>query len=129
MATTRPTGRGTTPSVPKIEFSGLVIAPALRTRVRQRVRQALAGVKTSPVRVHVSFADVNGPKGGKDVRCAIDVNIPRTAPLHVEELAETDALAFDMSAAVIARSIGERLERRRESGRRPKKYYAARRLL
>jgi ribosome hibernation promoting factor len=114
--------------VPSIRLSGLAVAPALRTRVAQRLRRALAGVRTSPVYVRVVFSDVNGPKGGLDVRCAIDVKIPQTAPLHAEETAERDATAFDRSAAMISRRIRERLGRRQESSRRPKKYYTARRL-
>jgi putative sigma-54 modulation protein len=125
---TKATGRPRSPSVPTIEFGGLAIAPALRARIVQRVRRLLVGVQTSPVHVHVTFSDVNGPKGGLDVRCAIDVTIPQTPPLHVEEAAERDVTAFDRSAAMISRRIAEHLERRQESGRRPKKYYAARRL-
>ena len=79
--------------------------------------------------MRVVFSDVNGPKGGLDVRCAIDVTIPQTAPLHAEETAERDVTAFDRSAAMISRRIRERLGRRQESSRRPKKYYTARRLL
>jgi hypothetical protein len=86
-------------------------------------------VQTSPVHVRVVFSDVNGPKGGLDVRCAIDVRIPQTPPLHVEETDERDVTAFDRGAAMISRRIREQLGRRQESGRRPKKYYAARRLL
>jgi ribosome-associated translation inhibitor RaiA len=75
------------------------------------------------------FDDVNGPKGGVDVRCAVDIRIPQTAPLHAEQTSERDVTAFDRAAASIARQMRERLGRRQESARRPKKYYAARRLL
>lgn len=112
-----------------LAIAGLAIAPSLRRRVVQRIRRALVGVQTSPIDVHVTFADVNGPKGALDVRCAIDVRIPRTAPLHAEALAERDVTAFDRSAAIITRRIAQRLLRRQESERRPKKYYAAKRLL
>ena len=113
----------------RLQIGGNPIAPSLRAKIVRRIRRALAGVRTSPIHGHVTFADVNGPKGGLDVRCAIDVQIPRTAPLHAEALAESDVTAFDQSAAVIARRIAQRLLRRQESGRRPKKYYAAKRLL
>jgi len=86
------------------------------------------GVRTSPIGAHVTLADVNGPKGGLDVRCAIDVRVPRTAPLHAEALAERDVLAFDRAADVITRRIGDQLRRREESARRPKKYFAAKRV-
>jgi ribosome-associated translation inhibitor RaiA len=115
--------------LPLIDITGLKITPTLRIRIAQRLRRALAGVRTSPVHVRVAFTDVNGPKGGLDVRCAIDVRIPQTEPLHVEETRDRDVTAFDRAAAMITRRIKDRLGRRQESGRRPKKYYAARRLL
>jgi hypothetical protein len=113
----------------RLQIAGNPIAPSLRARIARRIRRALVGVQTSPIHAHVTFADVNGPKGGRDVRCAIDVQIPRTAPLHAEALAERDVTAFDQSAAAIARRIAQRLLRRQEGGRRPKKYYTAKRLL
>ena len=116
-------------ATPTIEIVGGAIAPTLRARVIKELRRAAVGVRTSPVHVTVTFTDVNGPRGGLDVRCAIDVTIPQTPPLHVETLADSDVTAFQSSAAKIAGRIAARLKRRRESGRRPKKYYAARRLL
>ena len=113
----------------RLQIAGKPIASSLRARIVRQIRRALVGVRTSPIHAHVMFADVNGPKGGLDVRCAIDVQIPRTAPLHAEALAESDLTAFDQSAAVITRRIAQRLLRRQESERRPKKYYAAKRLL
>jgi hypothetical protein len=112
-----------------LELTGIPIAPSLRSRVARRIGRALVGVQTSPIGVHVRFVDVNGPKGGLDIRCAIDVRIPRTAALHAEACAGRAITAFDRSAAVITRLVARRLLRRQESGRRPKKYYAARRLL
>jgi ribosome-associated translation inhibitor RaiA len=112
-----------------LEVTGLPISPSLRSRVTRRLQRAVVGVQTSPIDAHVTFADVNGPKGGRDVRCAIDIRIPRTARIHAEAIAARDVTAFDRGAAVITRRIAQRLRRRQESGRRPKKYYAAKRLL
>jgi ribosome-associated translation inhibitor RaiA len=126
---TKKASRPRASSVPLFEIGGLRIPRALRTRIAQRLRRALAGVRTSPVHVRVIFGDVNGPKGGADVRCAIDVKIPQTAPLHAEQTSQRDVTALDRSAALISRQIRERIGRRQESARRPKKYYAARRLL
>jgi hypothetical protein len=98
-------------------------------RVDQRIRRALIGVRTNPVHARVTVADVNGPKGGVDIRCAIDVQIPRSAPLHATATADRPITAFNRSADVITRQVARQLLRREESGRRPKKYYAARRLL
>jgi ribosome-associated translation inhibitor RaiA len=116
------------PSV-TLDVSGLPITETVRNRVARRIRRALVGVRTTPIDVHVTFADVNGPKGGADIRCAIDVRIPRTAPIHAEACASRDFTAFDRSVAVITRRIAQRLRRRQASQRRPKKYYAAKRLI
>jgi putative sigma-54 modulation protein len=123
---TRATSGPRSSPVPTIEIVGLAIAPTLRNRIVRRIRRLLAGVRTNPVVVRVSLADVNGPKGGLDVRCAIDVTVPRTAPFHAEQTAASDVTAFDLSAAAMWRQISRRLERREDSGRHPKKYYAAR---
>jgi len=112
-----------------LDVIGFPITPALRTRVARRIRRAIVGVQTSPIHVHVTFTDVNGPKGGRDIRSAIDVRIPRIAALHAEALAEENVAAFDRSAVLIARQITRRRLRRQESARRPKKYFAAKRLL
>ena len=124
----RSTARPRQSLLPLVDITGLEISATLRSRIAQRLRRALASVRTSPVHVRVAFTDVNGPKGGLDVRCAIDVRIPQTPALHVEETHERDVTAFDRAAAMIARRIKEQLGRRQESGRHPKKYYAARRL-
>jgi ribosome-associated translation inhibitor RaiA len=113
----------------RLEIAGDQIAPSLRTRIDERIRRAFVGVRTSPVHTRVTFADVNGPKGGVDIRCAIDVQLPRTALLHATATADRPITAFNRSADVITRQIARKLLRREESGRRPKKYYAARRLL
>jgi len=112
----------------RLEIAGLPVASPLRARIAQRIGRSLVGVQTSPVHAHVAFADINGPKGGVDIRCAIDVQIPRTAPLHATAFADRRTAAFNRSAAVIGRRIARQLLRRQESGRRPKKYYAAKRL-
>lgn len=112
-----------------LDISGLPITASLRAHIGRRIQRAIAGVQTSPIAAHVTFTDVNGPKGGLDIRCAIDVRIPRTAPLHAEDLAERDRTAFDRAADVIMRRIARRLLRRQDGSRHPKKYYVARRLL
>jgi hypothetical protein len=121
--------RNRPPQRPSIEIVGLHTGRALDARITRQLRRALIGVQSPPVRARVSFRDVNGPKGGLDVRCAIDVRIPRAAPLHAEQTAGDQITAFDQSAAAISRQIASRLERRQDRGRYPKKYYAARRAM
>jgi ribosome-associated translation inhibitor RaiA len=112
-----------------IEISGLPIDRALRARVSAQLTRALRTVHGGPVHAHVTFADVNGPKGGPDIRCAFTIQMPRRRALHVENIAESPRLAFDAGVESLARRLAELTERRRDLRRRPKKYFVAKTLL
>lgn len=85
------------------------------------------GIDTA--RVTVAFTDENGPKGGRAMRCAIGVTLPRRAPIRAEHTAVTARLALDGALDTFERDLARLIERRRDAARRPKKYYAAKRLL
>jgi hypothetical protein len=96
------------------------------TRMRQALRRAAADTATT---ARVTFSDVNGPKGGADIRCALLVSVPGRPPIRAEDVETTPRLAFDASYARVLRQFERALGRRREASRRPKKYFAAKRLL
>ena len=100
---------------------------ALRSRIAGEMSAALLRVK--PVAAQVAFFDENGPKGGVAIRCALTVRLPRWPVLRVEQMGETARLAFDGGLVMLKRQIERHSERARDQRRRPKKYYAAKRLL
>lgn len=112
-----------------IEIRGIATDSALRRRATQRLTAELARLAVQPVTAQVVFTDENGPKGGRAMRCAVTVRIPRRAAIHVEHLADTPRSAFDHTMAALERELERHRERQRESKRYPKKYYAAGRLL
>jgi ribosome-associated translation inhibitor RaiA len=103
--------------------------PIPRGHVTTRMRQVLSRLPLHPVTAHVTFADVNGPKGGNDIRCAVRVELPRQPPIYVERVAPTPRLAFDASYDRMVRQLERYRERWQESRRHPKKYYVAKHLL
>ena len=109
-----------------VEISGLRGAAALRARIGERVTAALEPIKLEPVSAHIAFFDDNGPKGG-GIRCAFTVRLPYRPALRVEHTAETARLAFDGGFGALERLLERYRERERE-GRRPKKYFVAKRL-
>jgi hypothetical protein len=113
----------------EIHIEGNVSDPIPRGLVRTRMRRALSRLPVRPVTAHVTFGDVNGPKGGNDVRCAVLVEVPRRPPVRVERLAPTPRLAFDASYDRVVRQLEQCRERWQKSRRYPKKYFAAKRLL
>jgi ribosome-associated translation inhibitor RaiA len=112
-----------------IDIDGLRHDPVLRARCARRARQALGRLSVAPAAARINFTDENGPRGGVGVRCAITVPVPRRASIHVEHLAEMHGTAFDAALDTLEHRLTEERRRERESARRPKKYYAAKRAL
>ena len=113
----------------EIHIEGHVARPIPRGHATTRLRQVLSRLPFHPVTAHVTFADVNGPKGGNDIRCAARVELPHQPPIIAERVASTPRLAFDAAYDRVARQLERDRERWQDSRRHPKKYYAARRLL
>src|SRR5262245_28685720 len=113
----------------KVEIEGAPRNAALRTRIAQGLGKAVRRAAAEPKTALVSFTDVNGPKGGVGIRCAITVWMPRRRPVHVEEMATEARFAFSAAVDVLERGLRRQDERAQERRRRPKKYYVAKRLL
>jgi ribosome-associated translation inhibitor RaiA len=112
-----------------IEFGGSAAGRAIRARVTAGLAKVLASLPVEPTRARVAFADENGPKGGDAISCALEVQLPRRPALHVEGMASTPRLAFEAALEKLERALRRIRETARESKRRPKKYYAARRAV
>lgn len=112
-----------------IDILGVEKDVALRTRATKVVGAALEVIKMAPIRAKVTFFDDNGPKGGRGMRCAMDVRLPYRPPIRVEQVAETSRLAFDGAFGALERQLERYRERDRDIKRRPKKYFVAKRLL
>jgi hypothetical protein len=61
---------------------------ALLQSVEGIVSHALTRFAEEVTRVEVHLSDVNGAKGGRDIRCVIEVRFPGLQPLTVDGLAE-----------------------------------------
>ncbi len=58
------------------------------------VESVLDKARVQPTTVTIVFTDVNGPKGGVGIRCAVTAMVPRQATLRIAPLAATAPLAF-----------------------------------
>jgi len=113
----------------RIEFCGSTVAGALRARVAAGLADVLDALPVEPTSTRVAFTDENGPKGGEAIRCTLEVRLARRAPAYVEDVAATARLAFEAGLAKLERRLRRMREATRASRRRPKKYFAARRVL
>jgi ribosome-associated translation inhibitor RaiA len=112
-----------------IEIIGLDNDTVLATRVREEIGAKLGRIGAEPKTVEVRFFDDNGPKGGRAMRCAITLRMPRRRAVHAEETAVSARAAFDGAFDAIQRRMESDRQRLCDRRRRPKKYYVAKRLL
>ena len=112
-----------------IDILGVEKDRALRARAVKVVGAALEPIKLAPIRAKVTFFDDNGPKGGRGMRCGVDVRLPYRPAIRVEQVAETSWLAFDGAFGALERQLERYRQRDRDIKRRPKKYFVAKRLL
>ena len=111
-----------------IDIRGIAGNRLLRARVRKQMSGALDRLRVTPLGAKVLFVDENGPKGGMDIRCALTVRLPFQPSVRVEHMGQTPRRAFDEAFTVLERQLERDVERARQSQRRPKKYYIAKRL-
>jgi hypothetical protein len=112
-----------------IEITGIRIDSPLRARIVGALTQIVDHECSAPVDALVAFFDDDGPKNGPAIRCAITVKWPHATPVHVEHRGSSSRLAFNAAFTAVMRRVREETERARDLKRRPKKYFAARRLL
>lgn len=89
-------------------------AQKLRTLTERRVRQALKRVAWLIPRVRVHLSDINGPRGGIDKRCQIELITDGGKPIVVTSLARDWFSALQSALARAARSLLHNLQRSRQ---------------
>jgi ribosome-associated translation inhibitor RaiA len=65
--------------------------------------------------VVVRFEDVNGPRGGIDKECRLQVRLAPWGALEVEERRADLYAAIDVAAQRLGRAVARELERRRDA--------------
>lgn len=99
-----------------IQARDFALTNPLREYIERRLRFALGWADERLRHVSVRLSDENGPRGGKDKRCRLQVTFCG-APSVV--IADTEAdlyVAIDRVADRASRAVARRLERQREYG-------------
>jgi ribosomal subunit interface protein len=85
---------------------------SLREYVERRVGTALSRFSSRISRMRVTVSDLNGPRGGIDKRCTVEVHLASTGTLTADVADETLESAIGRAADRIARRVREELHRR-----------------
>ncbi len=97
-----------------IQARGLELTEGLREHVRRRLRFALGWADDHLRQVSVRLSDESGPHGGKEKHCQIQIEIPGTSDLTIEDIEVDVYVAIDRAADRAGRAVSHRLERLRD---------------
>ena len=100
------------------------VTPEFRGHVERRLGFALGRFGGRVTSVTVSLEDLNGPRGGMDQRCWIEVSLVPSGKVMAEATDVEAVAAFNRAAERIARRVRSEFDRRRTMRKR----VAARRL-
>lgn len=81
-----------------LKFLGFNPGETLREHVFRRLQAVLAHWSDRLGRVVVRIVDVNGPRGGLDKSCSIQLEVPRRAPVVVSAVSSDYYAAVDQAA-------------------------------
>ncbi len=100
-----------------IQARNFPLTDALRQHIDRRLGFALSSRDDAIQRIRVLLSDINGPRGGADKCCHIQVVIPRLPDVVIEDTEVDLYTAIDRAAERAGRTVGRRLNRQRDRDR------------
>ena len=96
-----------------IQASGFEMTTALRSYTEQRLAGALGWAGQHMRRLAVSLSDINGPRGGIDKRCKIQVLLDGDREVVIEDTEADLYAAIGRAADRADRAVVRQIERKR----------------
>jgi ribosomal subunit interface protein len=103
-----------------IQARNFSLTKALRSHIKRRLKFALSTRNDHIQRINVRLSDINGPRGGEDKCCHIQVVLPQLADVVIEDTEADMYAAIDRAADRAGRTVGRRLSRKRDIDRTPR---------
>ena len=90
------------------------LTEGLRDHVAKRLAYALNHTRDIVVRIVVRLSDVNGPRGGVDKRCGIEVRLKGASAIAIDDTQADLYVAIDRAAERTGRTLDRRIARRHQ---------------
>jgi ribosomal subunit interface protein len=100
-----------------IQARSFSLTEALREHVKRRLGYALSCRDEYIQRVIVRLSDINGPRGGDDKQCQIQVILKPLQDVVIQDTEADMYVAIDRAADRAGRTVGRRLSRQRDQMR------------
>lgn len=97
-----------------IRAQGFELTDRLREHTERRLRFALGWADDRLRQVSICLSDENGPRGGEDKRCRIQIAFPGAPNVVIDDTEADLYVAIDRAADRAGRSVAHRLERQRD---------------
>lgn len=97
-----------------IQARGFELTEGLRQHTERRLQFAIDWAGDDVKTVKVRFSDINGPRGGNDKRCTIQIPIAGQNDLMIEDTEADLYVAIDRAAERAEQTLARKLERTRE---------------
>jgi len=97
-----------------IQTNGFQMTSALRAYTEQRLATALGWARHHMRRLAVSLSDINGPRGGVDKRCRIQVQLGGGREVIVDDVDANLYAAIDRAVDRADRTVVKMVERTRQ---------------
>jgi putative sigma-54 modulation protein len=96
-----------------IQSQGFSLTEGINNYVTKRLAYGLNRGDQTITRVTVRLSDINGPRGGADKRCLIEVRLKDSPTVVIEDIEADLYLAIDRATDRAGRTLARRLSRRR----------------
>ncbi len=97
-----------------IQTQGFVITEALRAHIARRMQFDRCPMGNQIRNATIRLSDVNGPKGGNDKRCTIELQLPGKPILYVADTEADLYAAIDRAVERCKRSLARQALRLRQ---------------
>lgn len=98
----------------QIHAQDFTLTEGVRDYVTRRLAYALNHGSDVVSRIDVRLSDINGPRGGLDKRCGIEIRLKGATAIVIEDIEADLYIAIDRAAERAGRTLDRRLARRRE---------------
>ena len=97
----------------EIQTQNFSLTDALRSHVQRRLRLTLTRFGEHVQRIVVRLSDINGPRGGEDKRCHVQIILKQLPDVVVEDVEADLYVAIDRASDRASRTVERRLSRSR----------------
>jgi len=100
-----------------IQARDFTLTNALRVHIDRRLGFALSNRDSHIQHIIIRLSDVNGPRGGADKCCHIQVVLPKLSDVVIEDTEVDLYVAIDRAVERAGRTVDRRLSRQRDNAR------------